>query len=342
MYAEQMTDEEAKALGTGRAGKLRDLRRPLKDDSVDLYLNEIGRIPRVTPEEEIQLSRQIQAKIVLEATRVTLTETLDRCPTETELEEATGLTPAKRQHVLRQGSWAQRKLVNANLRLVVSVAKKYLSRGVPFLDLIQEGNIGLMRATEKFDPEKGYRFSTYATWWIRQGITRALANQARTIRLPIHVVDKVRRMKQAIRQFSQEYGRRPNEIELAALMEVKVKKLRQLQQAARLPVSLDMPVGKEGDSALGELLEDQHGDEPLEALIYHALKSDLYQGFNQLKPLEQDILTLRYGLNGDTAYSLAEVGSHYDLTRERIRQIETEALRKLRKTNQNLRFYVRA
>jgi RNA polymerase primary sigma factor len=341
MYVEQMTDEEAKALGTGRVSKLHDLRRPLKDDSVDLYLNEIGRISRVTPEEEIQLSRQIQAKIVLEATHATLSETLDRCPTETEVEEATGLTPAKQQRVLRQGRWAQRKLVNANLRLVVSVAKKYLSRGVPFLDLIQEGNIGLMRATEKFDPEKGYRFSTYATWWIRQGITRALANQARTIRLPIHVVDKVRRMKQAIRQFSQEHGRRPNEIELAALLELKVKKLRQLQQAARLPVSLDMPVGTEGDSALGELLEDQHGDEPLEALIHHALKSDLYQGFHQLKPLEQDILTLRYGLNGDTAYSLAEVGSHYDLTRERIRQIETEALRKLRKTNQNLRFYVR-
>jgi RNA polymerase primary sigma factor len=337
MYVEQMTDEEAK-VGTGRT---RSMHRPLKDDSVDLYLNEIGRIPRVTPEEEIQLSRQIQAKITLEATHVTLRDTLDRAPTGLELEEATGLTAARQQRILRQGSWAQRKLVNANLRLVVSVAKKYLSRGVPFLDLIQEGNIGLMRATEKFDPEKGYRFSTYATWWIRQGITRALANQARTIRLPIHVVDKVRRMKQAIRLFSQEHGRRPNELELATLMEVKVKKLRQLQQAARLPVSLDMPVGKEGDSVLGELLEDPHGDEPLEALIYHALKTDLYEGLTQLKPLEQDILALRYGLNGDNAYSLAEVGNHYALTRERIRQIETEALRKLRKTHQNLKPYVR-
>jgi RNA polymerase primary sigma factor len=338
MYVEQMTDEEAKTLGTGR---VRNVHRPLKDDSVDLYLNEIGRIPRVTPEEEIQLSRQIQAKIALEANHVTLRDTLDRLPTDTELEEATGLTLSQQQRLLRQGNWAQRKLVNANLRLVVSVAKKYLSRGVPFLDLIQEGNIGLMRATEKFDPEKGYRFSTYATWWIRQGITRALANQARTIRLPIHVVDKVRRMKQEIRLFSQEHGRRPNELELAALMEVKVKKLRQLQQAARLPVSLDMPVGMEGDSALGELLEDPHGDEPLEALIYHALKADLYAGLTQLKPLEQDILALRYGLNGDNAYSLAEVGNHYALTRERIRQIETEALRKLRKTHQNLKPYVR-
>jgi RNA polymerase primary sigma factor len=338
MYVEQMTDEEAKTLGTGR---VRNVHRPLKDDSVDLYLNEIGRIPRVTPEEEIQLSRQIQAKIALEANHVTLRDTLDRLPTDTELEEATGLTLSQQQRVLRQGNWAQRKLVNANLRLVVSVAKKYLSRGVPFLDLIQEGNIGLMRATEKFDPEKGYRFSTYATWWIRQGITRALANQARTIRLPIHVVDKVRRMKQEIRLFSQEHGRRPNELELAALMEVKIKKLRQLQQAARLPVSLDMPVGMEGDSALGELLEDPHGDEPLEALIYHSLKADLYAGLTQLKPLEQDILALRYGLNGDNAYSLAEVGNHYALTRERIRQIETEALRKLRKTHQNLKPYVR-
>jgi RNA polymerase primary sigma factor len=337
MYLEQTTDEEAK-VGTGR---VRSMHRPLKDDSVDLYLNEIGRIPRVTPEEEIQLSRQIQAKIALEATRAALKNTLDRVPTDLELEEATSLAPARQQRVLRQGSWAQRKLVNANLRLVVSVAKKYLSRGVPFLDLIQEGNIGLMRATEKFDPEKGYRFSTYATWWIRQGITRALANQARTIRLPIHVVDKVRRMKQAIRLFSQEHGRKPNELELATLMEVKVKKLRQLQQAARQPVSLDMPVGKEGDSVLGELLEDPQGDEPLEALIYHALKADLHEGLTQLKPLEQDILALRYGLNGDNAYSLAEVGNHYALTRERIRQIETEALRKLRKTHQNLKPYVR-
>jgi RNA polymerase primary sigma factor len=338
MYVEQMTDEEAKTL---RKGRTQDTRRPLKDDSVDLYLNEIGRIQRVTPEEEIQLSRQIQSKMALDATRATLTDTLGRVPTDAELEEATGLTSLKQQRVLRQGNWAQRKLVNANLRLVVSVAKKYLSRGVPFLDLIQEGNIGLMRATEKFDPEKGYRFSTYATWWIRQGITRALANQARTIRLPIHVVDKVRRMKQVIRLFGQEHGRRPNELELATLMEMKVKKLRQLQQAARQTVSLDMPVGKEGDSLLGELLEDPHGDEPLEALLYHALKTDLHEGLTHLKPLEQDILALRYGLNGNNAYSLAEVGNHYALTRERIRQIETEALRKLRKTHQQLKPYIR-
>ncbi|UFP95788.1 RpoD/SigA family RNA polymerase sigma factor [Gloeobacter morelensis] len=303
------------------------------DDLVDLYLNEIGRIPRVTPEEEIHLARRIQAKLGIDAAREELlVMRLGRPSAEEDVAAFIGCDPKALIEATRQGLWAQRKLINANLRLVVSIAKKYIGRNVPFLDLIQEGNIGLMRATEKFDPEKGYRFSTYATWWIRQSITRAIANQARTIRLPIHMVEKVRKVRREMRMATLELGRRPSEDELASRLAIKVKKLRTIQEVSRQPVSLDMPVGSEGDISLGEMIEDGTAERPFDELVQKALASELYAAMNVLKPVEREVLALRFGLKGEEALTLREVGERFDLTRERIRQIESEALRKLRRS----------
>ncbi len=296
------------------------------DDSVDLYLNAIGRINRVSPEEEIQLARIIQRGLYLE----TIHCQSDDPHSWQETAQHLDLTTQEIQRQLRAAKQAQQRLINANLRLVVSIAKKYVQRNVPFLDLIQEGNIGLMRATEKFDPEKGYRFSTYATWWIRQGITRAIANQARTIRLPIHVSEKIRKLRTTTRLMAQEHGRKPTELELAGAAEMKLSKVRQLQQIARLPVSLDLPLGKDGDTCLGDLLEDSHADEYTQSLVTDSLRVDLAKALAQLKPIEQSVLTLRFGLDGSPGLTLKEVGQALSLTRERIRQIERDAMYKLR------------
>lgn len=317
-----------------RAGGRLDSSNYFSSDLIDVYLNEIGRIPRVTPDEEIRLARLIQAKLSVDAARVVLTERLGRPPAEEEVAQSMGVSPRQVIEATRQGLWAQRKLVNANLRLVVSVAKKYTGCNLPFLDLIQEGNIGLMRATEKFNPEKGYRFSTYATWWIRQGITRAIANQARTIRLPIHMLEKMRRMRRTTRQAIQQTGRRPSDEELAALLEVKVQKLRLIQQSSRHPVSLDLPVGNEGDTCLGDLIEDAVTEHPFSHIVQTALRGELSAALGVLKPVERQVLALRFGLDGQTGHTLREVGEMFDLTRERIRQIEAEALKKLRRCKQ--------
>ncbi len=304
------------------------------DDLVDLYLNEIGRVARVTPEEEIHLSRLIQAKLRIDDARTELAAQLQRPPAEEEVAESMGYASPALIEATRQGLWAQRKLINANLRLVVSIAKKYIGRDVPFLDLIQEGNLGLMRATEKFDPEKGYRFSTYATWWIRQSITRAIANQARIIRLPIHMVEKVRKVRRAMRIAVQELGRRPTEEELASRLDLKVKKLRNIQEVARQPISLDMPIGSDGDLSLGEMIEDASAERPFNDLLHKSLANDLEAALKTLKPIEREVLALRFGLEGKMGLTLREVGERFELTRERIRQIESEALRKLRRSKQ--------
>ncbi|MEN9202883.1 MAG: RpoD/SigA family RNA polymerase sigma factor [Thermostichus sp. DG02_3_bins_51] len=302
----------------------------LNEDSVDHYLNEIGRVPRIDHTEEIELSRKIQQKLLIDQARQQWREQKGVDPSDAELAEALQIPLLTLRSRIRQGEKAQRKLINANLRLVVSVAKKYLNRGVPFLDLIQEGNMGLIRATEKFNAERGFRFSTYAHWWIRQGITRCIANQARTIRLPVHMVDKVRLLKRTSRELMKAQGRRPTEVELAEALGIKVKKLRMIQQAAALPLSLDVPVGQEGESRLGDLLQDERQEQPFQGILMQSMQQDVRSAMQALKPIERQVLELRYGLDGQQAKTLREVGEHFNLTRERIRQIERDALRKLR------------
>ncbi|MGQ9838012.1 MAG: RpoD/SigA family RNA polymerase sigma factor [Cyanobacteriota bacterium] len=302
----------------------------LNEDAVDHYLNEIGRVPRIDHTEEIELSRKIQQKLLIDQARQEWQAQKGKAPSDAELAESLRISLLTLRSWIRQGEQAQRKLINANLRLVVSVAKKYLNRGVPFLDLIQEGNLGLIRATEKFNAERGFRFSTYAHWWIRQGITRCIANQARTIRLPVHMVDKVRLLKRTSRELMKAQGRQPTEVELAEALGIKVKKLRMIQQVAALPLSLDVPVGQEGESRLGDLLQDERQEQPLQEILVQSMRQEVRSAMQTLKPIERKVLELRYGLDGQQAKTLREVGDHFNLTRERIRQIERDALRKLR------------
>lgn len=300
------------------------------DDAVDLYLNEIGRVDRIDHSDEIHLSRAVRKLVEVREMREAMAEDRNSTPTDIEVAERMGIGELELRSLERCGKRAQQKLINSNLRLVVSVAKKYVNRGVPFLDLIQEGNIGLIRATERFDAERGYRFSTYAHWWIRQGVTRCIANQARTIRLPVHMVDKVRHLKRTIRDLTKEKGRRPSDEELAEVMGVKLKKLRTIQESAALPISLDVMVGPEGETRLGDLLEDTNSDRPFQEIVANSMQTDVQNAMDILKPMERDVLHLRYGFDGSKGKTLREVGEYFDLTRERIRQIEKEALRKLR------------
>jgi len=270
------------------------------DDPVRLYLREIGRIKLLSASEEIELAR-----VILE-----------------------GGTP---------GAKAKRKLVQANLRLVVSIAKKYVGRGMLFLDLIQEGNLGLIRAAEKFDHERGFKFSTYATWWIRQAITRAIADQARTIRIPVHMVETINKLKKVTRRLAQDLSRKPTEEELAFEMNVSIPKLREIIKIAQEPLSLETPIGKEEDSRLGDFIEDKEADAPIKTVASELLKEDLQEVMKQLSPRERDVLRLRFGMDDGRQRTLEEVGQLFGVTRERIRQIEAKALRKLRHPNRRKR-----
>jgi RNA polymerase, sigma 70 subunit, RpoD len=260
------------------------------DDPVRMYLKEIGKVPLLTPEEEVELAKRME-----------------------------------------QGDEeAKRKLAEANLRLVVSIAKRYVGRGMLFLDLIQEGNLGLIKAVEKFDYGKGFKFSTYATWWIRQAITRAIADQARTIRIPVHMVETINKLIRVSRQLLQEYGREPQPEEIAREMGISEEKVQEILKIAQEPVSLETPIGEEEDSHLGDFIPDNDAPAPAEAAAFTLLKEQLTEVLDTLTPREEKVLRLRFGLDDGRARTLEEVGKEFNVTRERIRQIEAKALRKLR------------
>ena len=260
------------------------------DDPVRMYLKEIGKVPLLSADEEIELAKKME----------------------------------------KGDEEAKKKLCEANLRLVVSIAKRYVGRGMLFLDLIQEGNLGLIKAVDKFDWRKGYKFSTYATWWIRQAITRSIADQARTIRIPVHMVETINKLIRVSRQLLQEYGREPSPEEIAAEMDISEEKVREILKIAQEPVSLETPIGEEEDSHLGDFIPDEEVPAPAEAAAFSMLKEQLVEVLDTLTEREQKVLKLRFGLEDGRARTLEEVGKEFDVTRERIRQIEAKALRKLR------------
>lgn len=298
------------------------------EDPVRMYLKEIGKVPLLSAEEEIELAKNMEAGAVAKE-KITILKGREENATEEELaeikEEIKNL-----QKDLDAGDEAKKRLAEANLRLVVSIAKRYVGRGMLFLDLIQEGNLGLIKAVEKFDYRKGYKFSTYATWWIRQAITRAIADQARTIRIPVHMVETINKLIRVSRQLLQELGREPSPEEIAAEMNMPVERVREILKISQEPVSLETPIGEEEDSHLGDFIQDDNVPVPADAAAFTLLKEQLEEVLGTLTDREQKVLTLRFGLEDGRARTLEEVGKEFNVTRERIRQIEAKALRKLR------------
>jgi RNA polymerase primary sigma factor len=295
-----------------------DLSAIASDDTVGLYLKEMARVPLLTTQQEIDLATRIERGRLAE----------------TRLSRLNGNgTPRRRSELMSHildGRAARDHLIKANTRLVVSIAKKYMGRGVPFLDLIQEGNLGLMKAVEKFDYHRGYRFSTYATWWIRQTITRAIADQGRTIRVPVHMSDRIRRLYRVARELEQDMGRKPSPEEIGGAMEVDSRKVQWMMRVSWRPLSLETPVGEEEDSELGAFVEDESTPTPTQSAYQNLLREKIEDVLSTLSPREARILRLRFGLHNGRSYTLEEVGQKFGLTRERIRQIEGKALRRLR------------
>ena len=292
------------------------------DDPVRMYLKEIGKVDLLSPDEEVKLAQQM-----LEGSQAR--EILDGM-TEQEQAAYDPYAMAKLQSAIKAGDKAKKRLAEANLRLVVSIAKRYVGRGMLFLDLIQEGNLGLIKAVEKFDCTKGFKFSTYATWWIRQAITRAIADQARTIRIPVHMVETINKVIRVSRQLLQELGHDPSPEEIAAEMGMPVDRVRDILKIAQEPVSLETPIGEEEDSHLGDFIPDDDAPEPAEAASFMLLKEQLVEVLSTLTPREEKVLRLRFGIEDGHTRTLEEVGKEFNVTRERIRQIEAKALRKLR------------
>ena len=304
------------------------------DDPVRMYLKEIGKVPLLSADEEINIAMRMEkgdeAKQMLESGI-----NADGKPlTDEEKKQC--------QAAIDDGTQAKRLLAEANLRLVVSIAKRYVGRGMLFLDLIQEGNLGLIKAVEKFDYRKGYKFSTYATWWIRQAITRAIADQARTIRIPVHMVETINKLIRVSRQLLQEYGREPTPEEIAKAMGISEAKVREIIKIAQEPVSLETPIGEEEDSHLGDFIPDDDAPAPAEAASHALMREQLWDVLNTLTPREEKVLRLRFGLDDGNQRTLEEVGREFKVTRERIRQIEAKALRKLRhpSRSKNLKDYL--
>ena len=294
------------------------------EDPVRMYLKEIGKVPLLSAEEEIDLAQRMEDGAVARE-KISILRKRENEDGEDNAEEI-----AELQKEAELGDEAKKRLAEANLRLVVSIAKRYVGRGMLFLDLIQEGNLGLIKAVEKFDYRKGYKFSTYATWWIRQAITRAIADQARTIRIPVHMVETINKLIRISRQLLQELGREPSPEEIAAEMNMPVERVREILKISQEPVSLETPIGEEEDSHLGDFIQDDNVPVPADAAAFTLLKEQLEEVLGTLTEREQKVLTLRFGLEDGRARTLEEVGKEFNVTRERIRQIEAKALRKLR------------
>ena len=298
------------------------------EDPVRMYLKEIGKVPLLSADEEIELAQNMEdGAVAIEKINV-LKGRLDGASEEEKAEIREEIKTLQRD--VDKGADAKKRLAEANLRLVVSIAKRYVGRGMLFLDLIQEGNLGLIKAVEKFDYKKGYKFSTYATWWIRQAITRAIADQARTIRIPVHMVETINKLIRVSRQLLQELGREPSPEEIAKEMSMPVDRVREILKISQEPVSLETPIGEEEDSHLGDFIKDDNVPVPADAAAFTLLKEQLEEVLGTLTEREQKVLTLRFGLEDGRARTLEEVGKEFNVTRERIRQIEAKALRKLR------------
>ncbi|MEL7050927.1 MAG: RNA polymerase sigma factor, RpoD/SigA family [Cyanobacteria bacterium J06634_6] len=321
-------------------------------DAVRAYLHEIGRVPLLSHEDEIILGKQVQKMMGLLAIKAELSEQLTATAVEGDSEEtpeisdaqwaeAADITEAELTNHMRRGARSKRKMIEANLRLVVAVAKKYQKRNLEFLDLIQEGTLGLERGVEKFDPMKGYKFSTYAYWWIRQAITRAIAQQARTIRLPIHITEKLNKIKRVQRELSQKLGRSPNATEIGAELDLEPRQVREYLSIARQPISLDVRIGDNQDTELQDLLEDD-GASPEDYTVQKSLQQDLRRMLLELTTQQQEVINLRFGLADGNPLSLAKVGQRMGISRERVRQLEQQALKHLRRRKATINGYLAA
>ncbi|MBD2663511.1 RNA polymerase sigma factor [Richelia sinica FACHB-800] len=308
-------------------------------DMVRTYLREIGRVPLLTREQEIVYGKQVQQMMNLLEAKEVLANKLDCEPSLSEWATHVNQSETEIKQTVAQGKRAKQKMIEANLRLVVAIAKKYQKRNMEFLDLIQEGTLGLERGVEKFDPTRGYKFSTYAYWWIRQAITRAIAQQGRTIRLPIHITEKLNKIKKVQRELAQKLGRSPSPGEIAKELELEPAQIREYLNMARQPVSLDIRVGDNQDTELQEMLEDE-GPSPEYYTTQEFLRQDLYNLLAELTPQQREVLTLRFGLEDGNEMSLAKVGERLNLSRERVRQLEHQALAHLRRRRANVKEYI--